>query len=277
MAGVLVGRGQLDPDAPVTRYIPEAEGSAYGGDCTVRHVLDMTVAIRFVEDYLAPTGEFVRYREATGWNPVGDATGESDLRSFLVTLARDESRPHGAAFYYVSPDADLLGWILERASGTAYADLVTEALWQPMGAAFDAYVTVDRLGAPRSAGGCCVTLRDLGRFGELMRCRGTLDGRPIVPDWWIDDIRDNGDRAAWQRSASTALLPNGRYRSQWYGIGNGRGSICAIGIHGQWIYVDPEAEVVIAKQSSQPLPVDDAMDHLLLKGFEALSRALAGE
>jgi CubicO group peptidase (beta-lactamase class C family) len=115
LAGILAERGQLDPDAPVIRYIPEAAGSAYG-DCTVRHVLDMTVGIAFVEDYLAATGDFARYRAATGWNPVADPALAGDVHSFLVTLRRD-ANPHGAAFHYVSPNSDLLGWILERAGG----------------------------------------------------------------------------------------------------------------------------------------------------------------
>src|SRR3546814_12180303 len=62
----------------------------------------------------------------------------------------------------------------------------------------------------------------------------------------------------------------------WYVVGNRHGAFCAIGIHGQWIYVDPAAEMVIAKQSSQPLPVDEPMDFLLLAGFDAIARALAG-
>lgn len=136
LAGILVERGQLDPDAPVTRYVPEAAGSAYG-DCTVRHVLDMTVGIAFVEDYLDPIGDFARYRVATGWNP-SENPGENpalaiDLRSFLVTLRRD-GNPHGAQFHYVSPNSDMLGWILERAGGLPYARLLTELIWSKLGA-----------------------------------------------------------------------------------------------------------------------------------------------
>jgi hypothetical protein len=272
LAGVLVETGQLEPEALVTRYIPEVAGSAYG-DCTVRHVLDMTVSTDFVEDYLDPHGDFARYRAATGWNPV-DPAKATDLRSFLATMRRG-TLPHGHTFHYVSPNSDLLGWILERASGRRYAELLTEALWQPMGAEHDAYVAVERLGAARSAGGICVTLRDLGRFGELMRRRGMAEGRQVIPGSWIDDIRGNGDPAAWQRSPSVALLPQGRYRSKWYNLGNDRGSFCGIGIHGQWVYVDPASEVTIAKLSSQPLPVDDPTDFLLLAGFDAIVRALA--
>lgn len=274
VAGALVERGKLDPEAPVTRYIPEAAGSAYG-DCTVRHVLDMTVGIDFEELYLDPDSDFARYRVATGWNPVPPGGEALDLRGFLVSLKRD-GRPHGQVFHYVSPNSDLLGWVLERASGTPYAALVSEALWRPMGAEFDGYVTLDRLGAPRSAGGVCVALRDLARFGELMRRGGAVEGRQVLPRSWIDDILTGGDPAPWKRGASAGFLPQGRYRTQWYIVGNPHGAFCAIGIHGQWIYVDPAAEVVVAKQSSQPLPVDEPMDLLLLAGFDAIARALAG-
>ena len=82
-------------------------------------------------------------------------------RSFVAS--RPGQGRHGGPFHYVSPNSDLLGWILERVSGRRLVDLMSELLWAPMGAEFDAYVTVDRLGAPRTAGGLCVTLRDLGR------------------------------------------------------------------------------------------------------------------
>ena len=274
LAGVLVDRGSLDPDAPVARYIPEVAGSAYG-DCTVRHVLDMTVSVDFVEDYLATTGDFARYRASTGWIPIVDPKNLADLRSFLATMKRG-SEPHGTRFHYVSPNSDLLGWILERASGARFAQLLSELLWKPMSPEFDAEIAVDRFGAPRSAGGISAAARDLGRFGELMRRRGMAGNRQVLPGWWIDDIRANGDPAAWQKGEMVHLLSRGRYRSKWYSLGNDRDAYCAIGIHGQWIYVDPAAEMVIVKLSSQPLAVDDAMDKLTLAGFHALGGALMG-
>jgi CubicO group peptidase (beta-lactamase class C family) len=88
LSGILVDRGELDPSAPVTHYIPEAASSAYG-DCTVQHVLDMTVDVVFDEDYLDATGPFARYRTAMGWNPVSDPSRAPDLHSFLLTLQRE--------------------------------------------------------------------------------------------------------------------------------------------------------------------------------------------
>jgi len=271
LAGILVARGQLNPDALVRHYVPEVAHAAYG-DCTVRHVLDMTVNIAFEEDYLDPDGAFARYREAMGWNPVADPASAPDLHDFLATLPHGDGR-HGARFHYVSPNADLLGWIIERASGVRYAALLSAAIWKPMGAEADASVTIDKSGAARSAGGICMTLRDLGRFGEMLRGHGRVGDTQIVPQPWIDDIRENGDVEAWARGDLMTLLPQGRYRSQWYLTGNDHGAYCAIGIHGQWLYIDPKASLVIAKLSSQALPVDDPMDHRLLRAFEALGRA----
>jgi CubicO group peptidase (beta-lactamase class C family) len=269
LAGILAEQGKLDPNAPVAKYIPEVAGSAYA-DATVRHVLDMTVSIVFDESYLDPESAFARYREAMGWNPVADPAKVPGLHQFLTTLPRDNA-PHGERFHYVSPNSDLLGWIIERAADRPYAELVSELIWKPMGAAHDAYVTIDKVGASRSAGGICTTLRDLARFGEMLR----LGGEGIVPKDWIDDILTNGDREAWKRGDMATMLPNGRYRSKWYLTGNDHGAWTGIGIHGQWLYIDPAAKLVLAKFSSQALPVDDPLDHRLLRFFEQVGDCFA--
>jgi CubicO group peptidase (beta-lactamase class C family) len=272
LAGNLVENGALDPNEPVTTYVAEAAGSTYG-DCTVRHVLDMTVGIDFVESYLDTTGPFARYRVATGWNPVTDPALDVGLHNFLVTLKRDQ-RQHGERFYYVSPNSDMLGWIIERAGGKPFAQLLSEQIWQPMGAMTDAYITIDKKGAARSAGGICASTHDLARLGELVRRDGKIDGRQILSRAWLEDIRRNGDRAAWLASDGVKFLPDGRYRSQWYLVGDAHEAYCAVGIHGQWIYIDPKAEMVIVKLSSQVLPVEDHTDRLLLNSFGAIAQAL---
>jgi len=136
MAGILVEKGQLDPDSPVAAYIPEAKDSAYG-DCTVRHVLDMTVSSSFVEEYVDLSGEYGRYRRATLWNPPLADEEPGTMHDMLVALSRAEA-PHGHVFKYLSPNSDLLGWLVERASGETFAHLFSELVWKPMGAEADA-------------------------------------------------------------------------------------------------------------------------------------------
>jgi CubicO group peptidase (beta-lactamase class C family) len=269
LAAIMIEQGLLDPGEPVLRHVPEAAGSAYA-DCTLRHLLDMTVSIRFTEDYLDPDGDVARYRVAMGWNPPGAVSSETSLHRFLAGLPKAQ-HPHGERFHYVSPNTDMLGWVIERAGGESFASLLSRHIWQPMGMAHDAFMTLDPHGAPRTAGGLCVSLEDLARLGEMMRGMGRYRGRRIVPEAFVDDVLHAGDAGAWQRGDLVHLFPEGRYRSQWYVPDPSSSALCAIGIHGQWIYVDLPRRMVAVKQSSQPVPGDDAMDQQTL----ALLRALA--
>lgn len=273
LGGILAECGKLDPDAPVTRYIPEMERSVYGGSCTVRHLLDMSVGIRFDEDYMASDGDVINYRRSTGWEPSEAGVPPTHLRQYLQTL-RPNGTPHGQTFHYVSTNTDVLGWVYERACGISYAKILSQYLWQPMGAQHDAYITVDSRGAARVAGGICATLRDLARFGEMMRNHGVSNGRQVVPAWWIDDIRRNGNAEAWSRGDLTKVFPNGNYRSKWYTIDRSQSTFAAVGIHGQWIYIDPANATVIARVSSQPLPMDLDLDHMWLRGYRAIATRL---
>jgi CubicO group peptidase (beta-lactamase class C family) len=267
LAGILEGEGVFDPEAPVISYIPEAKGPAYG-DARCRHVLDMTVSLDFEEAYLDPESAFARYRRATLWNPGG---GTESLREFILTLQR-LAEPHGQTFRYRSPNSDLLGMLLEQASGKRVSELLAEKLWLPLGAASEASITVDMEGTARTAGGISVTPRDLARVGEMMRQGGMANGRRVVPEAWVrDTVATGGSSEAWQRGTMAFLFLKGKYRNKWYQTGADSGAFCGIGIHGQWLYVNAKAEVVIAKMSSQPEPVDDRLDVDIVAFFEALS------
>ena len=271
LAGMLAERGVLDLGRQVSDVIPELKGTAYKG-ATVRQLLDMRAGIAFDEDYLATSGAIVAYRKATGWSPVEPGDTPSDLRSFYRNLTNADGQ-HGGRFHYVSPNTDLLGWVIERASGARYADLMSELLWKPMGASTSAYITVDRLGAPRCAGGMCATVEDLARVGQLI----LEEGRGIIPRGWIDDILREGDAEAWNKGTFAEYFPGVpmHYRSKWYVRRGERPLLFGLGIHGQNLYIDRAREVVIAKLSSQALPMDAGRIALTGKTVSKIRKFLA--
>lgn len=273
LAGVLVDKGVLDPAKPVIDYIPELVDSGYR-DASLQQVLDMVVNIDFNEDYLATSGKFVEYRTATAWHPCDTDSIDQNLHHFLCSLRRTDGE-HGEVWRYKSPNSDLLGWVLEQASGERLASLMSRQLWQPMGAEADAYITVDRKGAPRTAGGICVLPRDLLRFGELVRNRGYANGQQVIPKWWIKDCSDGGSREAWERGESAKEFPAGSYRNKWYQTGNEHRAMLAIGIHAQWIYINPVTEVSIVKLSSQDEPLRLDLDNVNMQAFTNISDVLA--
>jgi len=276
VAGILAGRGVIDVGGPVTDWIPEIAKTAWVG-ATLRDLLDMRVGIVFDEDYLATAGPIIEYRKAQGWDPIGPGEEPSDLRTWFRSLTGTNG-PHGGAFHYVSPNTDLLGWVIERAAGRRYADLVSALLWRPMGATADACITVDRLGAPRAAGGMCATLRDLALVGQLVANRGRRDGTEIVPAEWIADIFEGGDPRAWEAGDFAPYFPGmeAHYRSKWY-VRRGKAPMAfGVGVFGQNVFADPENGIVIAKLSSQAPPLDERLIALTMRGIEAIRHHLAG-
>ncbi|MGH7074342.1 MAG: serine hydrolase domain-containing protein [Stellaceae bacterium] len=276
LVGVLVERGTLDVTRPVTDLIPEVKSTAYAG-ATVRDLLDMRVGVLFDEDYLATAGPIIEYRKAQGWDPLGSGEAPSDLRAFYALMTAPDGR-HNDRFHYVSPNTDLMGWAIERATGIRYADLVSDLLWRPIGSEHSAYITVDRLGAPRCAGGFCATARDLARVGQMIAEGGRRDGRQVAPSAWINDILTNGDRAAWDRGDFTKYFPDMpiHYRGKWYVRRGDAPMMFAVGVFGQNLFIDPTNSVVISKFSSQALPMDEHLISLTARGIDYMSAFVRG-
>ena len=118
-------------------------------------------------------------------------------------------------------------------------------------------------------------MRDLARFGEMIRNRGLANGTQVVPGGWIDDIHLNGDTQAFANGDLAFVFPEGRYRSKWYTIDAARGDLAAVGIHGQWIHIDPSTDTVIVKVAAQPNPMDIPIDHRWLAAFRAIGDHLS--
>jgi len=271
LAGMLIADGTLDERATVGHYVPELQRSAFG-DATVRHLLDMTTGLDYSEDYADEYSPVWDLGRAVGFLPRPPGyTRASTAYGFLASLRKAGS--HGERFIYKTPNTDALGWVLRRATGKPLHQLLAERVLSKIGAEQDGYFLVDPTGVEFAGGGLHLSLRDLGRFGELMRLEGRLDGQTIVPKAFIDDVRRGGDRDKFA-GAGYKTLPGGSYRSMWWVLHNGHGAYAARGIHGQAIYIDPTAEMVIARFASHPLGANVNLDPTSLPAFDAVAQWL---
>ena len=270
ISGILASKGRLDLSNPVTDLVPEVAATAYKG-ATLRQLLDMRAGIAFDESHNIPSPAIIAYRKSTLWGPTDPGEAPTDLRSFYRNLTGSDG-PHSGRMHYVSPNTDLLGWAIERSTGERYVDLASELFWKPLGAERSAYITVDRFGAPRCAGGYCATAHDLARVGQLIVQGGRRDSAEIIPQAWIEDVLETGDRKAWDRGDFIPYygdLPI-HYRSKWYVRHGVSPLLFGMGIHGQNLFVDRKRELVIAKLSSQPLPLDAELIQLTMRAVEKI-------
>ena len=285
LAGALVGSGALDPDGLVTDYVPVLRGTSLEG-ATVRHLLDMTAGTRFSEDYEDPASDVRRYEVAAGWKPAAHGEAESDLATYIAGLPNRSA--HGAAFAYRSILTDVLALVIEGASSQRFADAMSRLLWSRMGAEHDAEITVDRHGNAMSDGGISVTLRDLARFGQLHLPGGRSSGLQVLPAAWVADTRfaDEACRSIFLAAleeegaegspAQQACARLGHYRNQWWVLDPAAGVLMGSGIYGQYVYVDAARDVVLAKLSSLPRPLDPTIAADTLRAFAGLAAHLGG-
>ena len=271
LGAMLVAEGLLDERARVSRYLPELKGSAFE-DATVREVLDMTTAQKYSEAYTDPNAEVWDFARAGGilpWPP--GYQGPKSLYEFLPTVRKQGE--HGAGFTYRSTNAEVLTWLIRRVTGKSAAEALQERLFGPLGAEQDAYLGLDPAGNAVGAGGLNLGLRDLARFGEMLRRDGKWNGRQIVPAAVIADIRRGGDREKF-KAGGYATLPGWSYRAQWWVAHDDHGAYMARGVHGQALYIDPKAEMVIARFGSAPWAGNVFLDPTTLPAFRAMAEQL---
>ena len=269
-AGVLVGRGLLDVGAPVTNYLPELNDTAYRG-ASLQQVLDMTTGVRFDESYSNPYSDIGRSDVASGWKPVppdSDPNFRWPRHMFELILSLDElERRHGELFAYRSIETDVLAFCMERAAGKRLPQIISEEIWQKMGAEESASFTVDAAGYGLADGGFNATLRDYGRFGMLY-----LEGG-LVPQGWIEATR-NGNHTIFH-APYTLSLPEGAYKNQWWIEDPRSRAIMARGVFGQLIYVNWDTNMVVVKLSSWPDFLNTKFNIATLGAIHAIAGELA--
>jgi hypothetical protein len=269
LAEILVAEGVLDDTRLVRDVIPEIGDSAFA-TATVREVMDMTTGVQYSEDYSDPEADIWLYSRAASPLPKPEGYDGPDGYWEYLQQVRPEGE-HGAAFHYKTINSDMLGWIVSRVTGKAVTELASERLWRPMGAEQDAYQTVDAKGVPFAGGGVTAGLRDLGRLGQLMLQGGEIDGERLFPAEVVETIAAGGDPAKF---AGFPTIPGGSYTSQWWVFHNDHGAYAARGVHGQTIYVDPTAEMVLVRLASFPMAQNGFIDPTSLPAYQAVAEFL---
>jgi hypothetical protein len=268
LAACLVHEGALDDTATVAHYVPELAGSAFG-DATVREVMDMTTGLQYSEVYTDPQAEIWSHARAGGLIPRPPGhQGPESFYEFLQTV--EKQGRHGENFAYKTVNTDALGWIIRRVTGLSLAQNLSQRIWSRLGAEHDAYITVDTAGTEFAGGGLNTTLRDLARFGEMMRNGGRAMGQQVVPQAVVDGICKGADPAKFV-AAGYHTLPGWSYQSMWWISHNPHGAYMARGIHGQAIYIDPAAEMVIARYGSHHIAGNLGIDPHSLPAYHAMA------
>ncbi|WP_135502065.1 serine hydrolase domain-containing protein [Roseovarius aestuariivivens] len=267
LAEILVVEGALDDTALVRDIIPEIGDSAFA-TATVRQVMDMTTGVKYSEDYSDPNADIWLYSRAASPLPKPEGyDGPDGYWEYLQQVAPDGN--HGDEFHYKTINSDMLGWIISRVTGKAVTELASERLWRRMGAEQDAYQTVDGKGVPFAGGGITAGLRDLGRLGQAMLNEGVLNGQRLFPAEVVAKIRAGGDRDKFGDGFPT--FGAGSYTSQWWVLHNDHGAYAARGVHGQTIYVDPTAQMVLVRLASFPRAQNGFIDPTSLPAYQAVA------
>ncbi len=254
--GIAVYEGHIkDLNVPVTDYVPALVGSGYDG-VTIKNVLQMSSGVAFNEDYNDFNSDINRFGRMM-------AMGGS-FDEFAASLINE--REQGTYMKYVSIDTHVLGMVLRAATGKTIEEYLAEKLWSKLGNEQDARYLVDGLGEPMVLGGLNATTRDYGRLGMLFRDNGLINGEQVVSAQWIKDsiTPDASHLMPGKRDNSSEVFG---YGYQWWIPEQSDQEFFALGIYGQFIYINQKAGVVIVKNS--------ANTHFTNNDYESIHQSLA--
>lgn len=264
--GVAVEEGQIpDLNVPVTDYVPSLKGSGYDG-VSIKNVLQMSSGVLFNEDY----GDF--FSDINRFGRIMALGGSFD--DFAASLTSE--REQGTFMHYVSIDTHVLGMVLRAATGREIIDYFDEKLWSKLNTERDAIYVTDSTGEPMVLGGLNLISRDYARMGMLYRDFGRLHGEQIIPVQWVEDsiIPDAPHLMPGKRDTAETRLG---YGYQWWLPENPDQEFLAIGIYGQYIYINRKADVVIVKNSANINFMDNDYESMYqsIEAFRAIAESLS--
>lgn len=225
LIGIAILEGTIhDIHQPVTDYLPEMKDPGFH-KVTLEELLTMRSGIKFNEGYENPFGEAAKFYYGL------------NLRKYTRRLK--VIHPPGSFYEYESGNVQILGMVLEKATGKRLSEYFEEKVWRPMGARHTATWSVDSKKHREAKAFCCINAvpEDFALFGQLYLNKGVAEGHQIVPRSWIEKTltlrNDSRDSQGYP------------YTYLWRVMDNG--SFFAKGILGQFIFVCPQKQVVIIR------------------------------
>lgn len=251
-AAILIEEKKIDPNAPLARYVPPLDRSAWR-TATVQQTLDMLTAVQYDEDLKNPNSDvFLHYGVAAGTSlPPPGYDGPLNLYEMLQRLP--QTGEHGKAFTYKTVNPEAAAWAVSRVTGVPLVEYLSQRIWRHIGAEQDAYVTVDPAGKELAGSGMSATARDLARFGEMLRLGGRFNGQQIVPRTVVEDLFRGGDREKFRKDPLHQELADYSYHNFWWHPPAPE-VIVAVGGFGQRIHINRRTGTVIVKFSSSAIP-----------------------
>ncbi|WP_051251523.1 serine hydrolase domain-containing protein [Paenibacillus harenae] len=239
LVGIAVDEGKIKSiDDIITNYVPELKGSGYE-EATIRDVLQMSSGVDWDEDYSNENADIWRMLQDVVFNNM-------PVKDFIKDL--EGGQPH--TFNYKSTDAQVLAFLVENVNNKPLHEVFSEKLWKPLGMTSDAYLNQDLHNNDFGLSFINAPLRDLAKLGQLFLQDGKWGGKQIVSAKWVKEATTPVD-ADLQPNVS---YPHFGYQYQWWvpkGAKLGH-EFSAMGVYGQYVYVDKDAGVVIAKVSADP-------------------------
>ncbi|OJF13029.1 serine hydrolase domain-containing protein [Couchioplanes caeruleus] len=236
----------------VTDYRRDFAGTAYDGT-TLADLLDMTSGVGDLETWDGTDSAIRRFERAV--------LSGGDVAAIIRSVPR--TGPIGERFNYSTFDAQVLGWVLEAATGRSLAAYASERLWSRIGAERDAYYGLTR-SHPRTAigaGAFNATARDLARVGRLMADDGVAGGHRLLSAEWVRRSRGTDLPHLAVGALGASGYDHYGYANQWWTLGESCfHAFTGLGVHGQYLFVDPAADVVIVKCSAWACEDDEARD-----------------
>jgi hypothetical protein len=263
LAGIAVSEGKLDMSKKVEEYLPEMKGSAFEG-LSIQEVADMRSNLEII-----PVSKFIswdpRLNQSMNWNGPNDS-GLHGVKEYLKLIKKREALS-GEKFHYQSSNTELLGLVVEKATGVKLADYLENKIWKRVGAENDAFWMSGPDGYAVACGGLNMSTRDLARIGLVILNDGkNYLNEQVIPKAFLDAIWEGNDtvRKAWKSGKEAALAPDGWYKDQYrvFNI-NGHKILVMVGIHGQVLAMEKKSGVVIAMNGGYPQTETPRMANLI--------------